>query len=201
MRRLWTFGDSFTSDIVELNDNYKQYLKIKEESTILTWPNILATEINIEIKNLAVAGSSNYQIFQDFCDVSNLIKENDIVIVGWGLVSKFRKVNNNNFQNIYPNINGEYNEIIIDRNQPKWIEEVYSWEKLIKSYAESKKFKVYFWCGEEFRLNHEMNNNYFKQNGCLSMYDETDGKVPDTHLGINGHKKMAELFLNIINNE
>ena len=40
-----------------------------------------------------------------------------------------------------------------------------------------------------------------KQNNCLSMYDETEGKIPDTHLGINGHNKAADVFLNYINNE
>ena len=33
------------------------------------------------------------------------------------------------------------------------------------------------------------------------MYDETEGKIPDTHLGINGHNKAADVFLNYINNE
>ena len=31
------------------------------------------------------------------------------------------------------------------------------------------------------------------------MYDETEGKIPDTHLGINGHNKAADVFLNYIN--
>ena len=92
------------------------------------------------------------------------------------------------------------NEIITDRNQDKWVEEIYSWENLIKTFSKSKNFNVYFWSGEEFRLNHKLNNQTLKQNNCLSMYVETEGKIPDTHLGINGHNKAADVFLNYINN-
>ena len=201
MRTLWTFGDSFTADIKDLSDNHRQYLNIVKQLEIVSWPNLLAEKLNLNIKNLAIAGSSNYQIFQDFCDVSHLINEKDIVIIGWGLVSKFRKVKNNEFQNIYPNLNGVDNEIITDRNQDKWVEEIYSWENLIKTFSKSKYFNVYFWSGEEFRLNHKLNNQTLKQNNCLSMYVETEGKIPDTHLGINGHNKAADVFLNYINNE
>ena len=201
MRTLWTFGDSFTADIKDLSDNHRQYLNMVEQLEIVSWPNLLAEKLNLNIKNLAIAGSSNYQIFQDFCDVSHLINEKDIVIIGWGLVSKFRKVKNNEFQNIYPNLNGIDSEIISDRNQDKWVEEIYSWENLIKTFSKSKNFNVYFWSGEEFRLNHKLNNQTLKQNNCKSMYDETDGKIPDTHLGINGHNNAADLFLNYINNE
>jgi hypothetical protein len=201
MRTLWTFGDSFTADIKDLSDNHRQYLNIVKQLEIVSWPNLLAEKLNLNIKNLAIAGSSNYQIFQDFCDVSHLINEKDIVIIGWGLISKFRKVKNNEFQNIYPNLNGVDNEIITDRNQDKWVEEIYSWENLIKTFSKSKYFNVYFWSGEEFRLNHKLNNQTLKQNNCLSMYVETEGKIPDTHLGINGHNKAADVFLNYINNE
>jgi len=201
MRTLWTFGDSFTADIKDLSDNHRQYLNMVKQLEIVSWPNLLAEKLNLNIKNLAIAGSSNYQIFQDFCDVSHLINEKDIVIIGWGLISKFRKVKNNEFQNIYPNLNGVDNEIITDRNQDKWVEEIYSWENLIKTFSKSKYFNVYFWSGEEFRLNHKLNNQTLKQNNCLSMYVETEGKIPDTHLGINGHNKAADVFLNYINNE
>mgnify|MGYP003860321675 CR=1 FL=1 len=201
MRTLWTFGDSFTADIKDLSDNHRQYLNMVKQLEIVSWPNLLAEKLNLNIKNLAIAGSSNYQIFQDFCDVSHLINEKDIVIIGWGLISKFRKVKNNEFQNIYPNLNGVDNEIITDRNQDKWVEEIYSWENLIKTFSKSKYFNVYFWSGEEFRLNHKLNNQTLKQNNCLSMYVEKEGKIPDTHLGINGHNKAADVFLNYINNE
>ena len=69
MRTLWTFGDSFTADIKDLSDNHRQYLNMVEQLEIVSWPNLLAEKLNLNIKNLAIAGSSNYQIFQDFCDV------------------------------------------------------------------------------------------------------------------------------------
>jgi hypothetical protein len=33
------------------------------------------------------------------------------------------------------------------------------------------------------------------------MYDETEGRIPDTHLGIKGHNKAADFFLKYLNNE
>ena len=50
MNTLWTFGDSFTADIKDLNDNHRQYLNMMEQLEIVSWPNLLAKKLNLKIK-------------------------------------------------------------------------------------------------------------------------------------------------------
>jgi hypothetical protein len=207
MGTLWTFGDSFSSDFdIHLNEdsNVKKYLKLKNEKTLTSWPNILSTMLNYEIKNFAKGGNSNYQIFQDFCDVSNQIFENDVVIICWGLLTKFRTVMNNEFINQYPNKGGFWDNVIEDRESIKWADEIYSWEKLMINYSKSKNFKIYFWCGEEQNLTKNKQITTIQslmQLGCKTINDDTDGLIKDYHFSIEGHKQLALMFYKLINNE
>jgi hypothetical protein len=207
MKTLWTFGDSFTSDYdiySPENSNVKQYLKLKGVDTLSAWPNVLGELLGTKVKNLAKGGNSNYQIFQDFCDNSDNFNEDDIVIVCWALLTKFRTVTYNQFMNQYPNKGSYWNNVIEDRESIIWAEEVYSWEKLMINYSKSKKFKLYFWCGEEKKLikNKQITTIQHLQNlGCQSMGDETNNIIGDSHFGIEGHKQVANVFYNLINNE
>lgn len=233
MNTLWIFGDSFSIEYVDnLHENHKRYMQLKNINEITTWPKFLGDKLNYQVKNLAKGGTSNYEIFQNFCDNSDVICENDIVIIGWALVSKFRISYNNKFENIGNEINGSINmvskETLIqiqenrkktyDNKRDRWAEEVYLWENSIRTLSKLKNFKTYFWTAEEPRLIYNLseeekkNKNYLcaesKQKlitylnnlGCTSMSDETDGIVGDSHFGIEGHTKQAEIFYNIITN-
>ncbi len=107
MNNLWIFGDSFSSTCFphERSDNMKNYLNTIDSVDIKSWSELLSEKLNYDLKNFAKGGNSNYQIFQDFCDQSHLIKENDIVVIGWGLIQKFRISQNNKFINISPGNN------------------------------------------------------------------------------------------------
>jgi hypothetical protein len=207
MGTLWTVGDSFSSDFDIHSDddsNVKKYLKLKNENTLISWPNTLSVMLNYKIKNLAKGGNSNYQIFQDFCDVSSQISENDVVIICWGLITKFRTVWNNNFKNNYPTKGGFWDNVIEDRENIKWSDEIYSWENLILNYAKCKKFKIYFWCGEEKNLvkNKQITTiQSLIRLGCKTMNDDTNGLINDSHFSVDGHKQLALIFYNLINNE
>jgi hypothetical protein len=233
MNTLWIFGDSFSIEYVDnLHENHKRYVQLKNINEITTWPKFLGDKLNYQVKNLAKGGNSNYEIFQNFCDNCDVICENDIVIIGWALISKFRISYNNKFENIGNEINSSLNmvskETLIeiqenrkktyDNKRDRWAEEVYLWENSIRTLSKLKKFKTYFWTAEEPRLIYNLseeekkNKNYLcaesKQKlitylnnlGCTSMSDETNGEVGDSHFGIDGHNKQAEIFYNIITN-
>ena len=42
--------------------------------------------------------------------------------------------------------------------------------------------------------------NIIQKNGGKTINEETEGKIPDNHLGESGHKVQAELFYNHIKN-
>lgn len=207
MNTLWTFGDSFTADYdvnSPFDSNVNQFLRFKNENILESWPNILSKKMEYDVKNLAKGGNSNYQIFQDFCDSSDHINEGDVVIVCWGLLTKFRTVMNNQFINQYPNKGWLWDNVIEDREAVKWADEVYSWEKLMINYSKSKKFKLYFWCGEENNLSQNKQITTIQQlrsMGCTNMSDESGDTIMDSHFGIEGHKQIAEIFYKLIINE
>ena len=110
MNTLWIFGDSFSSefDYNNLHENHISYMNIIGVNHIPVRGTVLAEKLGYQIKNLAKGGSSNYQIFQDYCDSCHLIQPNDIVIVGWGLIDKFRISEKNKVINVHPNNTMDY---------------------------------------------------------------------------------------------
>lgn len=227
MSTLWIFGDSFCSEVdlnSHENNNSLKYMNYMGVDKFDTWSNLLSKKLNFELKNLACGGSSNYQIFQDFCEVCHLIKPNDIVIVGWGLVSKFRISIDNKFENIHPNNLKDYDNISKDtledivsnrlnvENKDFWAHEVYSWEVAMNNLSNNKGYKIFFWSTEENRLIYRENIlfkdgkkylckdsqvnliQHLKELGCTSISDDTNNLVGDSHFGINGHKKQSEIF-------
>jgi hypothetical protein len=185
MNNLWIFGDSFctTCHPNQRSDNMKGYLSSVEINEIDSWSELLSKKLNLNLINLAKGGNSNYQIFQDFCDYCHLIKENDIVIIGWGLIQKFRISENNKFLNINSGNNRSYvgvskstidsilknrskYTVIDDTRIDRWAFEVYGWETSIQVLSRNKKFKVFFWSTEEPRLiyceldEYKSNKNY-----------------------------------------
>ena len=234
MKTLWIFGDSFSSnfDYENLHENHKKYMEIKNVNSIPTWSTILSSKLNCEVKNFARGGNSNYEIFQNFCDNCHLINENDIVIIGWALIVKFRISENQKFLNIDKNSNRDYGMVsketikeiidnrlkIVESKRDRWSEEIYIWENAIRTLSKHKNFRTYFWTAEEPRLiynqneefkkgknylcseSNEMLLSYLNKLGCTSMSEETNGIVGDSHFGIDGHIKQAEIFYNSISN-
>lgn len=222
MNKLWIFGDSFSSEF-EYNithgsnkNNFVQYKERRDVDNIKTWSKILGEMLDYEVVNLAKGGYSNYQIFEDYANNCKDIQPGDIVIIGWALITKFRLSGPNGFINVHPNNTFEHDivskssmdELVNNRRAMLWIKEVQSWEKGIKNIASHKGYDVYFWSGEEDRFYVASSKdylcpdsttclmNYLSQNGCTTIYHETDGEISDMHFGIEGQQKQAEIFYN-----
>ena len=97
---LWTFGDSFTfghgcRPDAPTNEYYYNY---KSESDDV-WPNLLGQKLNVEVKNLGKCGVSNDFIIDSIIDNFDMIKPNDVVIIGKSFYQRFDvpKLNNNTF--------------------------------------------------------------------------------------------------------
>lgn len=226
MNTLWIFGDSFSSDFdyKNLHENHKSYMDIFNIEHIPVWASVLGEKLGYDVKNLAKGGNSNYQIFQDYCDSCHLIQPNDIVIVGWGLIDKFRISQNNKVVNIHPNNTRDYenmskstlDEMIKNRQEVYngidiWAGEINGWENAMDTLSKNKGYQIYFWSTEEDRLMKQEDKknylcseskksliHYLRDLGCLSMSQETNDVVGDSHFGLQGHNKQAEIFYNEI---
>lgn len=181
-KTIWVFGDSFSTE--------------NKNSEIKNWPNILAERFGYELKNISSDNTSNYQIFDDFCYCCDLIKSNDIVIIGWGLVENFRASVGSELINIsrtdesFDGISKSFiKDTIEDRQSEKWCEQIYYYENLIDELSKSKGFRTFYWSSNEDRLIYP-NRSSFKAKRAYLCFESEVCLV----------KHLSERGVNIIEN-
>lgn len=158
-----------------------------------------------------MGASSNYEIFQTFCDKLNQFKSGDVVIIGWSFKERFRLVNdqNNGFVRIGPNYvvklpnvsQNTIDEICVNRMNERWIDEVYSWEKVIKKLCEFIGVKLLIWSFDGTFLEHRGMRTILENMGAQTITEETNGEIKDLHFGEMGHIAQSDYFYSILNGE
>lgn len=204
MNNLWTFGDSFTDRMSMDYEWTRRYIEWKGYTPKI-YPEILSEELGLTLQNHAIGGSGNHSIFENFCKVSDMIKEGDVVIFGWSDVTRFRvasdfggwvnfttsgEVDWNIIKHISPNV---INEMFVNRNSVVHITEVNNWIKLINSFLSLKKCEVIHWNVFERRIN----SHFFMGYEIEQIKDETEGLIEDSHFSEKGHVQISEKLLNI----
>jgi hypothetical protein len=222
MKRLWVFGDNNSAIFGKTKERrFKFYKEYRNGVFPKSWSELLASTLNLELKNLAVQGQSNYDIFDMFCNVINDIKKDDIVMIGWAFTQRFRMVDiySNSFTTIRQNqfktkdvdtdkyLKGiditTINKILDNRLHPQWNEEIYKWEQLINKLSELIGFKIVYWTFDKI-LNkpHYLSTTNFREDliklGAQDITCETDGVLVDDNFGERGHLIQFEYFLNNI---
>jgi hypothetical protein len=160
MKTLWTFGCSFTAEYYPVDhkfirSHYDDYKDWRGGTLPDVWPTLLGKKLNLEVKNMAFGGDSNYSIFDQFLNVVDLIREGDMVIFGWTHVVRFQAANpdsRNGFNQILPSITDypetglsikTVEEILVNRSNSIWIKEVLNWIKFINLYMEKSKINIF----------------------------------------------------------
>lgn len=94
MNNLWTFGCSFTRGDGSLEqDLYSKKFKVNRDD--LPWPNLLAEQLELTLKNIGESGISNETILDNVILNWDNILERDYVIIGktWSHRFDFPKFN------------------------------------------------------------------------------------------------------------
>jgi hypothetical protein len=225
MGKLFLFGCSYTAEYFfssDLNKTYRQYYDFRGGNFPPTWGQLLANKLNLELVNYAWGGNGNDQIFHDVCKNFSQFKSDDVVIIEWSYICRFRwaqfegdfwmpvgPVNND------PEIIDEntLNDILINRSHKLYIEQIYDFEKVIDTLSKYMGFKVYFWSADHQIIypNEKINrqtkyiaseyvkkdetifNEVFRRNG-KRILEETDGQINDNHFGESAHRILSEIF-------
>lgn len=241
MGTLFTFGCSYTEDferVIETTKNsdfipaQRRYVEKYLGGRIpKSWPQLLSEKLGFELKNYGVGGMCNYQIFEEICEHSDEFKNDDIVIVGWTHITRFRwAFNNGGWSSIFSDFTETtselmskitHSEILVNRTRKSFVNELYQYQKLIEQFCKLLGVELYFWSSDDniiykenkqfitekkYLLNNLIShtNNVFniiQKNDGKTINEETNGEIPDNHLGESGHKVQAELFYNHIKNE
>jgi hypothetical protein len=208
---IWIFGDSYSApfDSIGVGLWAEEYIKWKGYVP-KTFGDNLANKLNTEVRNFALGGSDNYTIFESIIKNAPEFKKDDIIIVGWSSIVRFRLVNDSNkFDFILPNINNSkmisdiseatMNEILVNRTNPMYFEE----------------FKIRFdflnWLLKDMKLiqwtawgGNLQTNKYvieFSKEDKTYVNIETNGLVNDTHYSELGHIELTDDFMELINND
>lgn len=199
---IWIFGDSFSTDLMHKSviGWTIPYIKWKGYAP-QTFPRILSKELNLPVKNFAEGGIGNDTIFETIYNNSHNIKENDVIIIGWTTIERFRHsmIDSNKWYHVVPNSHmltkkeSEYisentiHEILINRSHPIYKNELADKVNFINWLHRNA--KIIHWSSVHTIETIE----YFDDIERITT--ETNKDVDDLHFSENGNIKLANIFL------
>lgn len=210
MNTLHTFGCSHTAPFGTSGNRaeFIEYKKYKGGNYPKIWPELLSEKLNLKLNNTAVGGASNYEILQSFCDNVEKFEQGDIVIIGWSYKERFRVVDY--FDGTFVKVGAGYaaelyniskntiDEMLFNRAHKKWLEEIYSWEKIIRKLCNTLGVQLLFWTFDSDIYKDSLDYD-LRQLGAETIFTETGEKIHDMHYGEKGHRVQYEYFLQLLN--
>jgi len=202
---IWIFGDSFSVPFETHIDNKADwaidYCNYKKKIPKI-FADVLSDLLKIKVTNLAIPGSDNYSMFHSYIKNIENIKKDDIVIMGWSEVSRFRLANklnkwtsivssfDNNLLYMENISNQTLLEVSANRLSDIYIDELKDFIKIMK-YSLPNNI-IYNW--SPF-LN--MRKNVADLENMIAPKEiiiETNGLINDYHYGEAAHLNLAMYF-------
>lgn len=221
MRTLWVFGDSFTEGYDSFVTKHPNGHRIEWRDKYINWKGyipkvfseILSEKLDLKFINKGIGGADNYTILDSIIQSLEYIKEDDIVIIGWSTISRYRLANQQNeFESItmwWQNASdvaldrigvsqSSINDIMINRVDNKaYVNEINGYIKLINHMFKTN--KVIHW--SPFYINTTLGLKIIKIPKLESILNETKGEVEDLHFSEPAHFELADHFYHIIHND
>lgn len=186
--KIYAFGDSFTEmyddQYAEWIRNYIRWKGYKPKSFI----DIISGLLDAEVLNFAKGGNDNYSIIESFIKLFPSIDKDDLILINWASVERFRVVDKNNkWRPLIPNF-GKFTidtfdlskesieQIFVNRTSIKYVEEISNYIDFLNFIC--KDYKIIQWSSQDCLR--ETNIDMFFIN-FQTIYEETNGKVYDKH--------------------
>jgi hypothetical protein len=211
-RKIWCFGDSFTQLFLPIpghTDWRTRYAKYKGYVP-KSFSEVLAELTGCETINRGHGGADNFTIFEKIIDHIDQIAANDIIIIGWSNIARFRVANKlGSFSPVIPGsdivlkdiskVSGmskeTLEEILINRSTNGcFVTEINKIIRLLKF---------------SFKDNVQIHWSAFSQNdrgldvvsipNVPNIDQETKGEIPDLHFNEDAHVILAKHFQELIN--
>jgi hypothetical protein len=200
MNTLHLFGDSFTEghNLDAHYPNYKNWREFRGGNLPKTWAELLSEKMEMELNLKAIAGMSNPEIFQTICKESHKFKKNDIIIINWVYMDRFRWASN------YLDLDGKQaydinkkpiyywkrlsskvedgrdisestrNEIAVNRTHPLHLEEIYDFENMIDTLCKNIGCDVYYWATDNWLIIPQEKEKLFQKKYILHNLLDAD---------------------------
>lgn len=215
MSNLFIFGDSFSAEW-ETNHSEPHYRPSgqrfyakkyyeKHNRYPIHFQDIIKTELNCEnIINHSGYGYCNYSIMDSIGKYINDIKENDIVVIGWSNIARWRFVHSKkkDWQIVWPNTEKEkyphgFHEQSVHRYCSVTMQELINWQNIL---SKSLPKNTLFWSPWIYDGNEDFHtlSNINKP----ELIRESDiKKIDDYHYSENGMKTIGNWLIKLIKNE
>lgn len=169
MATLFGFGDSFTGGHFQDTEfkPYQQWKEFRGGNLPPVWIDLLGQKLNMNVINYGHGGNSNQETFETICINCNQFKMDDIVIINWTEITRFRWICKGNFRAAEGIYDVEYwrrvnvasdDEDCIDKNTKLnivknrmgklYIDEIYNYQNIIDQLSKSIGFSVFYWSGD-----------------------------------------------------
>jgi len=204
--KIWIFGDSFSADLMDKGVIGWTIPYIKWKGYVpKTFPKILSKELNLPIMNLAQGGIGNDTIFETIYNNIQHIQKNDVIIIGWSSIARFRYTvkNKDKWYNVVPNCHllgkdemdsisqNTIDEILINRTHTLYKKESEDRVNFINWLF--KDMKIVQWSS----VNDISNVLYASNEYEIERINiETKNVINDPHYSENGNIKLSEILLN-----
>ena len=207
MKTVWIFGDSFSTLFGDWSVetwsvpycNWKGYIP-------KTFGNIISENYNMELRSLSRGGLDNETIFELIYNNAPLIKEDDIVIIGWSTKERYRLAGKDNrWVTIIPNY--DTNMSTLSNISSKTLDEVlFNRTSLlhVDEFIDRRNFVNWL-----FRNNKLIQWTPFKDqfgyvfgfSGIGRIGEETKNEVNDGHYSEKGHIQLSNKFMELLNDD
>lgn len=206
---IWVFGDSYSTP-------FKNHYTAKWANEYIRWKgypplhfgDILATELDCNVKYFSEGGLCNDGIFEHIYTQAPNIQKGDVIIIGWSSIHRFRLATlDNKWWNIIPNFNNfgiDYppisqrtlDEVLVNRDL-----------KLYHSELKKRRGFIQWLFKKNILIQWSPFNDVCVYNVPLktglpkptTIFDETKGEIEDYHYSEQGHIELADGFLRLIN--
>jgi hypothetical protein len=206
MKTLWVFGDSYSTPYEDrtIGDWVIPYIEWKGYVP-KTFGDVLSKQLDITVKHLAKGGLDNDTIFEIIIKSAPLIQKEDIVIIGWSSIHRFRLGNSGKgFTTIIPNFNVHHTLSFISKNT---IEEILVNRSLLGYENELyDRIKFLNWLFDQMILIQwtpfwHKGIKIWGTNSFSTITDETNNLIVDGHYSELGHRQLTNKFLEMINDD
>lgn len=202
---IWIFGDSYSTSfnhISVINDWGKDYINFKGYVP-KSFGDIISDKLDTEVKHFARGGICNDTIYELICENAPLINKDDIIIIGWSELTRFRlsgrdsewchliSNSQNNFSEL-PNVSeNTLDEVFVNRSLKLYVDE----------YMKRRNFLNWLF-RDNILIHWTPFVHQFKfilgYGGISTISLETNDLIKDGHYSETGHKQISNNLIKLI---
>ena len=202
-KRLWIFGDSFSTPWSQTKGEHKRYWVKKNP---IHFEQILLQKLDVGAStNLAISGFDNYSILESIGKNIENIDDSDYVLIGWSDITRYRttRLNDNIWTTLTVNmvipktepINPIYHEECFARDHQIVVKELESWICILNRALPKNTLQ---WTPFQDQVVHHKMDLLTPNFKLKPIFEE--GEVQDKHMTEDAHKDVSEWMIDIFNN-